>query len=473
MKLEHDPGLGIQTPPRKSYNPFDSDGEDTDGYVRNNVNYDIKSFEKNADSLTFHFDAADLSWEEAILAHSQIVASKIPADANGDEVVYRKDTELFTDKTVTECELPELMVCYKDNAYNSVKDIGVDEGMPAHEKVWIKSRDNKETKDVPAFLDDLSLVDEHQGLPDMEGLKSRSENHFKKDASVQESKIDSEALDRQLSANQRGTDDLKKVVEVKHDLSKETDSDQITGDEMKIGDIVYDTKNGQLSQRDEPSKVEKRGNEASEEKHGIHAVTLEVAEKSSAKPSIMRSTEANMESNKNQSEEAASSQSSELAASKEPAENGTAAVLPYNSKVESGSIILDFNSSIIVSGEEEQEKLPLNEVVAKPPEAQSMSRHDDGALASIAVSGTDERVHGETSFSAAMPPPASITYMGSHAHTGSTSMRSESSAGSTRSFAFPVLQAEWNSSPVRMAKADQRHMQKHKGWIHSLMCCRF
>ena len=103
--------------------------------MRNNVNYDIKSFEKNADSLTFHLDTADLSWEEAILAHSQIVDSKIPADANGEEVVYRKDTELFTDKTITECELPTLMVCYKDDAYNFVKDIKVDEGMPTLEKV--------------------------------------------------------------------------------------------------------------------------------------------------------------------------------------------------------------------------------------------------------------------------------------------------------------------------------------------------
>ena len=133
-----------------------------------------------------------------------------------------------------------------------------------------------------------------------------------------------------------------------------------------------------------------------------------------------------------------SEQSSELPASKEPAENGTAVVLPYNSKVESGSIILDFNSSTGVPGEEEEEKLPPNEAVANPPEAQTMSRHDDGALASIAVSSMDKRVHGETSFSAAMPLPASITYTGPHAHAGSVSLRSESSAGSTRSFAFPV-----------------------------------
>ena len=54
-----------------------------------------------------------------------------------------------------------LLFVYKDDAYNSIKDIGVDEGMLTLEKVWIKSRDSQEMEDVPAFLDDLSLVNEH------------------------------------------------------------------------------------------------------------------------------------------------------------------------------------------------------------------------------------------------------------------------------------------------------------------------
>ncbi|KAJ8444761.1 hypothetical protein Cgig2_011723 [Carnegiea gigantea] len=138
--------------------------------------------------------------------------SKIPADANGEEVVYTKDTELFTDKTVTKCELPKSMVWYKDDVYNSLKDIGVDEGMLTLEKVWIKSRDSQGTEDVPAFLDDLSLVNEHQGLLVIEGLKFRSGNHFEKDNFIQESKSDSEVLGRQQSTRQRGTDDLKNGV---------------------------------------------------------------------------------------------------------------------------------------------------------------------------------------------------------------------------------------------------------------------
>ncbi|KAL0430023.1 UNVERIFIED_CONTAM: hypothetical protein Sradi_0628300 [Sesamum radiatum] len=76
---------------------------------------------------------------------------------------------------------------------------------------------------------------------------------------------------------------------------------------------------------------------------------------------------------------------------------------------------------------------------------------------------------GETSFSAA----GLISYSGPIAFSGSLSHRSDGSTTSGRSFAFPVLQSEWNSSPVRMAKADRRHFRKHKGWRLGLLCCRF
>lgn len=50
-------------------------------------------------------------------------------------------------------------------------------------------------------------------------------------------------------------------------------------------------------------------------------------------------------------------------------------------------------------------------------------------------------------------------------YSGSISIRSDSSTTSARSFAFPILQSEWNSSPVKMAKARRRGRK--------LFCCRF
>ncbi|KAL2510072.1 uncharacterized protein Fot_33719 [Forsythia ovata] len=91
------------------------------------------------------------------------------------------------------------------------------------------------------------------------------------------------------------------------------------------------------------------------------------------------------------------------------------------------------------------------------------SKHVDGNLKA-------QCDYGESSFSAG----DHVTYSGPIPFSGSLSLRSDSSAAtSTRSFAFPVVQSDWNISPVRMAKADRRHFRKHKGWRSGLLCCRF
>uniref|UniRef100_A0A7N0UJL9 Uncharacterized protein n=1 Tax=Kalanchoe fedtschenkoi TaxID=63787 RepID=A0A7N0UJL9_KALFE len=79
----------------------------------------------------------------------------------------------------------------------------------------------------------------------------------------------------------------------------------------------------------------------------------------------------------------------------------------------------------------------------------------------------------ESSFASMNPYPALVSYSGQIPLSGSVSLRSESSAASNRSFAFPVLQTEWNTSPVKMAKGDRRQLRKHNGWRHALLCCNF
>ncbi|CAL9124050.1 unnamed protein product [Musa textilis] len=61
---------------------------------------------------------------------------------------------------------------------------------------------------------------------------------------------------------------------------------------------------------------------------------------------------------------------------------------------------------------------------------------------------------------------------GPKAFPGNISLRSDSTT-STRSFAFPILQPEWNSSPVKMAKAESRHLKKHRFWRSGILCCKF
>uniref|UniRef100_A0A1J3FRP4 18S pre-ribosomal assembly protein gar2-like protein n=1 Tax=Noccaea caerulescens TaxID=107243 RepID=A0A1J3FRP4_NOCCA len=92
-------------------------------------------------------------------------------------------------------------------------------------------------------------------------------------------------------------------------------------------------------------------------------------------------------------------------------------------------------------------------------------------------SGNLQNRSGESTFSEGESGLAHITYSGTISVSGSNSVRSDGSTVSSRSFAFPILQSEWNSSPVRMAKAEKRPMQirKKKGWRHYslLLCCRF
>jgi hypothetical protein len=66
----------------------------------------------------------------------------------------------------------------------------------------------------------------------------------------------------------------------------------------------------------------------------------------------------------------------------------------------------------------------------------------------------------------------SILYPGAPNHSGSISHRSDSSAASNRSFAFPIFAIDGNSSPVRMAQPDQRYLRRKKWqWQTSCACC--
>ncbi|CAO2035377.1 unnamed protein product [Urochloa humidicola] len=79
----------------------------------------------------------------------------------------------------------------------------------------------------------------------------------------------------------------------------------------------------------------------------------------------------------------------------------------------------------------------------------------------------------ESSFSSPSITSGPLTPSGHIPYSGNISLRSESSTTSTRSFAFPVLQNEWNSSPVKMAKADRRRLREDRGWGYRILCCKF
>ena len=115
--------------------------------------------------------------------------------------------------------------------------------------------------------------------------------------------------------------------------------------------------------------------------------------------------------------------------------NDSADNLSHNSKMESGIITFDFDSSkSAASGRDEN---PEN-VHEQPFESQNLHNHDDGASDNLSVASQVQRGGGESSFSTAGPVSGLITYSGSIAFSGSISLRSDSSTTSTRSFAFPM-----------------------------------
>ncbi|KAE9595691.1 hypothetical protein Lalb_Chr17g0341461 [Lupinus albus] len=111
----------------------------------------------------------------------------------------------------------------------------------------------------------------------------------------------------------------------------------------------------------------------------------------------------------------------------------------------------------------------------KCKETQDTSDPADGKSNDVAVLSLIHDSLGESSFSGVGHGSSRIHYSGPVPYSGSISLRSESSTTSTRSFAFPVVPSEWNSSPVRMAKPDKSNYRKHRSWRQGLglLCCRF
>ncbi|XP_073148615.1 uncharacterized protein [Henckelia pumila] len=97
------------------------------------------------------------------------------------------------------------------------------------------------------------------------------------------------------------------------------------------------------------------------------------------------------------------------------------------------------------------------------------TKHEHVKSGNESVTTLIQHDDGESSFSAS----GLVAFSGSIAYSRSLSLRSDYSATSARSFAFPILQSEWNSSPERMAEADKRHFRKHRLWTSGFLCCRF
>ena len=133
--------------------PLDSTGLNAEGIVKENQNgvmHDIKGTDGDSDPSVYLENTGD-EWTASKLDYSMSVNDF----ANGNEKVVRdfvtsnshssknmgsfQDSVFYLDKSVMECELPELVVCYKESTYHVVKDICIDEGVPTQDKFLFDS----------------------------------------------------------------------------------------------------------------------------------------------------------------------------------------------------------------------------------------------------------------------------------------------------------------------------------------------
>ncbi|XP_075659614.1 uncharacterized protein LOC142629501 isoform X1 [Castanea sativa] len=419
---------------------------------------------------------------------------------------FDKDSDVVMDKSIMECGLPELTVCYKESNYHVVKDICIDEGVPSQEKILFESGTDEKTLCIflPAVKDqNKELVKEKEdidtSIPD--ALKFSAENDSNKD-----------------SANQCDPKDLMTTgedspVTIANDVSKEM---FLPGEKLPVVDMGTYTSHYKSSNNDEveqqPFQVSgeeailanhvlisatEESNNSSEDSILANSTLVSASEESnnSRGDSMLASTtlvsaveELNnssgdqmlaAEESNNDNGDAVSSSPTKVSAAEETNGSSLSNELYYNSKVESGSITFDFDSLAPAvsgrklspeNGDNGLETKKMSELENGISDTQTVSRQLQHGQGEVSFSAAGQ---GEESFSAVGTLSSLINFSGPVTNSGSISLRSDSSTTSTRSFAFPVLQSEWNSSPVRMAKADQRCFRKHRGWKQGLLCCRF
>ncbi|XP_066327732.1 suppressor protein SRP40-like isoform X2 [Miscanthus floridulus] len=112
--------------------------------------------------------------------------------------------------------------------------------------------------------------------------------------------------------------------------------------------------------------------------------------------------------------------------------------------------------------------------------SKSSTLAQDGSVVQQTVPGSSKstaRIGNENTYEQNFSGPSimsgPVSMSGHITYSGSISLRSDSSTTSTRSFAFPVLQRERISSPVRMAKAERRRSRRHRVWRKGIICCKF
>ncbi|GMI75304.1 hypothetical protein like AT2G03810 [Hibiscus trionum] len=402
-----------------------------------------------------------------------------------------QDSVFYMDKSVMECALPELVVCYRESTYHVVKDICIDEGVPTQDKFLFDS--GVDEKSNSHFLPSES--DQDSKL-----LKEKSESDISKEVGSmppEENQTDDD-IDNDCGSNknlhadictqdvslsleenepnkgnpcQSDSKDLILTREMKDDTMKII-TDDVPKEVFTLGELLsmpeLSTLNSKAMASDYRSNgIEQQCFENSREKEVTVTPPLVSADKELNNSGKETSLSAAASGSVAEELDSGKGEATRFSSGEESTSNGLVSEVCDDNKLAAQNIACGSDSSAPTNGKDEG----CHNLDREPPETGGTPKLE--GTTDLPLSNNLLHGFGESSFSAAGQVTGLISYSGPIAYSGSLSLRSDSSTTSTRSFAFPILQSEWNSSPVRMAKADRRHYRKHRGWRQGLLCCRF
>lgn len=589
MKLEREPVFGHITLGHKSdpksfgYNDLshDSIGLKSGNVTKETQNRcasDFKDNGKDTTQLLYVMDDGDgVAGSEVNFKNCKEYEVKnfgVPFAKSSLEIEsLEKGSDDYTDKSVTECEMPEFQVCYRESSYNSVKDICIDEGVPALDNILSESGADMKSLCTFVFPDQDQNSQLNNGHVDIgaaspNGLNSLPKNESEKEFInvlepkdfMQQGEGNCDATDKiendiskdkvfpenAILMKELGADnshpwspswdgDAAAQVQISRDKASETTHTISPGfdlaaeklsnsseealaipvpvseaNESKSGsslpnDLAYNSKvekrritfdfrslatvpvakeecpqNG-ISERLETENISTVDDVMTNMQFVLSQVQHDSSPLTGSREDCFQNAihECGQTQNMPVVEDGSanaqivSSNAQQEVAREEVPQNGvcTCVQTPNTSSVNDDPSGLQKVSSSLQHVTAREEGLPSTDTLCcETPDTPMVV---DGISGSQVVSAHFQYGVGESSFSAAGPLSGRINYSGPIPYSGSISLRSDSSTTSTRSFAFPVLQSEWNSSPVRMAKADRRHFRKHRGWRQGILCCRF
>ncbi|KAJ6322148.1 hypothetical protein OIU77_012096 [Salix suchowensis] len=371
-----------------------------------------------------------------------------------------KESVFYMDKSVMERELPELIVCYKENTYH-VKDICVDDGAPLQDKFLFDTDAHEKNVSERDMNNEMvkEMSDPGMLIPDM--MKSSEKQNVDLYLPVPDALVSSEkkGLKYDLFPD---CDPKHLMLKEKVDYVTKKDTDDASKEILSLRDLFLMS---ELGTKFTQSNASNHSMDKAEQQPLLCPRENAILETDSAS-----------EESENCSEKTISVSSALVSAAEELDNGCEAAALaiptqdPAYQEADHGhkEAVLVSPTHISAAEDSKETKLASHALDSISEEVTRRIVDDlpyDSKTETQSISLDDVS---STPTGRAREPQNNGARIFS-----SVSLRSDSSTTSTRSFAFPILQSEWNSSPVRMAKADRRHFQKPRKWMQGLLCCGF